>query len=88
MKEKERNSRNDLIVGSWNVRTLVESSGDVRICQKQQLVGEKSEVIDRKLDLLAAELKRYGVSTAGIHESRWFGKDVWPVADGYTFLHL
>ena len=22
-----------------------------------------------------------------LQESRWFGKDVWPAADGYTFLH-
>ena len=39
-----------------------------------------------KLDLLARELKRYGVSILGIQETKWFGSDVWP-ADGYTFLH-
>ena len=33
------------------------------------------------------ELKRYVVSVAGVQESKWFGKDVWPAADGYTFLH-
>ena len=32
------------------------------------------------------ELKRCGVSVAGIQESKWFGKDVWS-AEGYTFLH-
>ena len=24
---------------------------------------------------------------AGIQETRWFGRDVWLAADGYTFLH-
>ena len=24
---------------------------------------------------------------AGIQETKWFGKDVWPTADGCTFLH-
>ena len=87
MKKKRKNSRRDFIVGSWNVRTLVECSGDVRVCRKRQVLGERSEVVDRKLDLLVSELKRYRVSVAGIQESRWFGKDVWPAADGYTFLH-
>ena len=45
-------------MASWNVRTLVESSGDVRVCRKRQALGERSEVVDRKLDLLVGELKR------------------------------
>ena len=44
-------------MGSWNVRTL-ECSGDVCVCQKRQVIGERSEVVDRKLDLLVGELKR------------------------------
>ena len=68
-------------MGSWNVRTLVECSGDVGICQKRQVIGERAEVVDRKLDLLVGE---YRVSVAGIQESRWFRKDVWPAAEGYA----
>ena len=45
-----------------------------------------SNSVDRKLDLLMKELKRYSVSVAGIQETKWFGNDVW-TADGYTFLH-
>lgn len=75
-------------MGSLNVRTLVESSGDVCVCQKRQVLDERSGVVDRKLDLLVGELKRNGVSVAGIQDTRWFGNDVWPAADGYTFLHL
>ena len=88
-KQKLRNSRRCLTVGTWNVRTLVESVGDERICRKVNKPGNHRNdhgMVDRKLDLLARELKRYGVSIAGIQETKWFGNDVWP-ADGYTFLH-
>ena len=59
----------------------------MRVCRKREVLDGRSEVVDRKLDLLVAELKRYGVSVAGIQESRWFGRDVWSMTDGYTFLH-
>lgn len=36
---------------------------------------------------MVGELKRYAVALAGIQETRWFGKDVWPAAGGFTFLH-
>ena len=88
-KQKLRNSRMCLTVGTWNVCTLVESVGDERICRKVNKPGNHRNdhgMVDRKLDLLARELKRYGVSIAGIQETKWFGNDVWP-ADGYTFLH-
>ena len=79
-----------LAVASWNVRTLVEDVGDARICRKgRREYGDErigAQTVDRKLDLLVRELKRYGVSVAGIQETKWFGNDVW-VADGYTLLH-
>ena len=88
-KQKLRNSRRCLTVGTWDVHTLVESVGDECICRKVNKPGNHRNdhgMVDRKLDLLARELKRYGVSIAGIQETKWFGNDVWP-ADGYTFLH-
>ena len=84
---RSRSRRSDLVVGSWNVRTLVECLGDVRVCRKHQVLGERLEVVDKKLDLLVGELRRYGMSVVGVQESRWFGKDVWPAAGGCTFLH-
>ena len=49
---------------------------------------EKGQMeVYRKLDLLVHELQRYGVSIAGVQESKWFGVDVWTAADGYIFLH-
>jgi len=44
-----------------------ESSGDVRVCHSRQLLGKRSEVVDRKL--VAAELSRHGVSVAGVQET-------------------
>ena len=79
-------SRRDLVLGTWNVRTLVESSGDLRVCRKRQM-GAEPNVVDRKLDLLVKETERYGVSVAGIQETKWFGNDVWHATGGYTFLH-
>ena len=63
----------------------MECCGDLRVCRKR--TGGRSERVDRKLDLLVHELQRYGVSIAGVQESKWFGVDVWTAADGYTFLH-
>ena len=77
----------DLLFGSWNVRSLVECSGDVRICRSRPVSVAVSGNVDRKLDLLVKELKRYHVCVAGIQETKWFGKDVWPAVDGCTFLH-
>ncbi len=66
----------------------MEGSGDLRVCGKRYTACGHSESVDRKLDLLVKELERYGVSVAGIQESKWFGKDVWPAAaNGHTFLH-
>ena len=82
--------RKDLLVGTWNVCTLAESFGGLRVCRKQKLTGDRdnsSEVVNRKLDLFVGELQRRGVSVAGVQETRWFGEDVWPAIGGFTFLH-
>ena len=80
----------DLVACTWNVRSLVENSGDIRVCRKRCLhngVSAGADVVDKKLDLLVGELQRYGVSVAGIQETKWFGKDIWPASYGYTLLH-
>ena len=67
----------------------MEDVGDAHICRKccrKHDAGNDSQSANHKLDLLMKELKRCGVSVAGIQESKWFGKDVWS-AEGYTFLH-
>ena len=75
-----------LNVGTWNVRSLVESSGDDKICRKRPSSNRSTANADRMLDLLVRELRRYNISVAGVQEMKWFGSDVWP-ASGYTFLH-
>ena len=77
---------------SWlYVQTLVEYFGDFCICRKRQVqVGAESIAsgqVDRKLDLVVGELKRYGTSVVGIQETNWFRKDVWSADGGFTFLH-
>ena len=49
--------------------------------------SDKPGKIDKKIYLLVGELRKYGVSVAGIQVTKWFGKDVWPVGR-YTFLHF
>ena len=76
--------RNSLVTGTWNVRTLVENCGDEHIRRTRPTAKPtgSEHSVDRKLDLLVGELGRYGVSVAGIQETRWFGSDVWPAGDG------
>ena len=93
-KQKSKRNRNSLVVATWNVRTLVECSGDEQICRKQPMDiakhsnhSDKPGKIDRKVELLVGALRKNGVSDAGIQETKWFGKDVWPVGR-YTFCTL
>ena len=51
----------------------MECLGDVRVCQKRQILGERLEVVDRKLDLLVGELRRYGVSVGSGGQVVWEG---------------
>ena len=64
---------------------MLEISGDIRISQRDG--PPSSSIMDRKLDLLVGELERYGISVAGVQETKWFGSDVWPAIDGHIMLH-
>ena len=80
-------SRQYIVVATWNVCTLVEDAGgDRRICRSrpQSRVDRRNSpqkpgphLVNRKLDFLARDLKRYGVSIAAIQETKWYGNDVW-----------
>ena len=85
MKGKKAFRKHFLNVATWNIRTLVESTGDARICRSRPVVCQ--QLVNRKLDILMMELKRYNIAVAGIQETKWFGADVWPAIEGYTFLH-
>ena len=68
-----------LFAATWNVRSLVESSGDIRVCRAAAWFAALNGGggVDRKLDLLVDELGKYRVDVAGLQETKWFGSDVW-----------
>ena len=69
------------------MRLLVENTGDECICRKRPNEAlQKPNTVDRKLDLLVSEMRRYNVSVGAVQETKWFGNDIWQ-ADGYTLLH-
>ena len=78
-------------IASWNLRSLVENSGCIRSCKKvvqsvsQDGMSIKNNRLDRKLDLMMKELKRFRVAIAGIQETKWFGSDI-RSSEGCTFL--
>jgi len=72
-----------LHLASWNVQSLVEDAGDARVCRKNRACSSR---VDRGLDFLTEELRRFKIHVAGIQETKWFGRDIWTV-DGCTFLH-
>ena len=53
---------------SWNIRSLLKISGDIRISQRNS--PPSSSIVDKKLDLLVGELERYGISVAGVQETK------------------
>ena len=74
----------EISVGCWNMQTLVEAEGRVETSVVRK--SGRSVVVDRKAALMVHELKKYGVSIAGISETKWFGKDLYDV-EGYMILH-
>ena len=63
-------------VGTWNVRSMVDTEGSVAIASRRQ-DGQRGE--ERKVDLVVRELKRYNVKVAGLQETKWFGCEVYDV---------
>ena len=74
----------EISVGCWNMRTLVEAEGRVETSVVRK--SGRSVVADRKAALMVHELKKCGVSIAGISDTKWFGKDLCDV-EGYMILH-
>ena len=63
-----------LSVGSWNLRSLVESESSVATVSTRRGVH-----VDRKVNLLVEELCRFEISITDISETKWFGQDVYEV---------
>jgi len=74
-------SRSWVNIGSWNLRSLVESEGSVATASTGRGVQ-----VDHKVNLLVGELRRFDISIAGISETKWFGEGVYEV-DGFVLVH-
>ena len=70
-----------LNIGSWNLRSLVESEDSVAAASTRRGVQ-----VDQKVNLLVAELHRFDISITGISETKWFGEGVYEV-NGYVLVH-
>ena len=53
----------DLTICSWNIRSLLEISGDIRISRRDS--PPSSSIVDRKLDLSVGELERWNICGRG-----------------------
>lgn len=70
----------DCHFATWNVRSLVNSSGPVETAfVRGERLSRPSD--DRRIDTVVSELKRLDVEVAGLQETRWFGKDSYAVGD-------
>ena len=78
---RERRRRCLIRVGSWNVRSLVESEGNIETASIQNKVVE-----DRKLDLVISELHRLSLDVAGVQETHWFGEHLYEDDKGNTVI--
>ena len=70
-----------LNVGCWNVRSLVEAEGPVTTASTRRGVS-----VDRKINFLVGELRRFEMSITGVSETKWFGQGVYEV-DGFVMVH-
>ena len=64
----------NLRVGTWNVRSLVESLGSVETASRRGIVVE-----DKKIDRVDQILCRYDIDIAGLQETHWFGNATYRV---------
>ena len=76
-----------LYAGTWNVHSLVEESGDCRVCCARGAF-QYDTTMERKLDLLVAELKSYNIFIAGIQETKWLGLKSGPLVSGPSYIQV
>ena len=78
------NCHKSLHVGCWNVRSLVEMDGGVRTATVRPKGCPVS--VDKKINFLVRELKRFRMGVVCVSKIKWFGEDIYEV-DGFTVLH-
>lgn len=62
--------------GTWNVRSMVDTAGCVEVASCHAGRGE-----DCKVDLVISEQARYVIVVGALQETKWFGNEVYEVAD-------
>ena len=72
-----------LNVACWNLRSLVQAEGSVYTAVSRPGRGV---AVDRKVDLMVDELRKYSISVTGISETKCFGQEVYSVSN-FTILH-
>ena len=73
-----------LRVGCWNVKSLVEMDGGIKIATLRPKCRPVS--VDKKVKFLVQELRCFHMGIVCISETKWFGDDVYEV-DGFMVLH-
>ena len=75
-RKAEKKSRNVWRLGTWNVRSMVDTEGPIEIASRGKEWGE-----DRKVDLVVSELARYEVVAGALQETKWFGCGTYEIGD-------
>ena len=72
-----------LSLGTWNVRTLVDTDGNLNTASKAKKSRKVCSNIreERKIDLVCRQLKKYGMDIVGLQETLWFGSHQYTVGD-------
>ena len=67
-----------LKLGTWNVRSMVDTEGSVDIasCRQDRRRGEQ-----RKVDLVVEKINRYNAKVVGLKETKWFGNEMYKVGN-------
>ena len=65
-------------VGSWNVRSLLDSEGPVETARQGR---DTAQGEDRRIDQVVMELNRYNVKIAALQETKWFGNAMYRVGE-------
>lgn len=73
---RDKTRKSDLRTATWNVRSLVESEGDI---QTAAIGGKVAE--DKKIVRIVQILKSRNIDIAGLQETHWFGADTYQVQD-------
>ncbi len=74
--KRARSRRSVWRLGTWNVRSMVDTEGPVEVASQGTERGE-----ERKVDWVVREQSRYDVVVGALQETRWFSCGTYEVGD-------